>query len=135
MRRSVKNSINHSPMVIGKVRAWLKYVLQRLSDQEGNSFSRSLSVRSSRSRSSELVGVVAAPGRGYSDLEENAHRCAADEMDRPGHLQPVEEGLQVVDVVVEACSRSRGGWMRPWPRRSYMTTSMPDAANAGATVK
>ena len=48
VRCSVNDSINHWPMVIGKVRAWLKYLLDKLFDQEGSSRSSSLRKLSSR---------------------------------------------------------------------------------------
>src|ERR1700678_4295373 len=35
--RLMNDSISHPPMLIGKVRAWLKYVSEILSAQEGNS--------------------------------------------------------------------------------------------------
>ena len=35
----MNDSVDHRPMVIGKVRAWLKYLLDKLSDHEGNSCS------------------------------------------------------------------------------------------------
>src|SRR5208282_5104048 len=61
----VNDSVNHWPMVIGKVRAWLKYLPDRLFDQEGSNRSSSLVKRSSRESPSDPFVVVAAPGRGY----------------------------------------------------------------------
>src|SRR5277367_5955954 len=77
VRGSVTDFINHWPIVIGKVRAWLKYLLDRLFDQEGSRRSSSLRNRSSRDRPSEPFIVVSAPGKGYfnsrkSKLRNNA---------------------------------------------------------------
>jgi hypothetical protein len=33
----MNDSVDHKPMVIGSVRAWLKYLLDKLFDHEGNS--------------------------------------------------------------------------------------------------
>src|ERR1700677_2505809 len=44
---SMNNFVNHRPMVTGKVRAWLKYLLDKLFDQEGSDFSNPLRNRSS----------------------------------------------------------------------------------------
>src|SRR5258708_34270692 len=66
VRGSVNNSIDHWPMAIGKVRAWLKYLLDKLFDQEGSNRSKSRRKRSSRESPSEpLAAAVAAPGSGY----------------------------------------------------------------------
>jgi hypothetical protein len=63
-------------MVIGKVRAWLKYLLDKLFDQEGSSPSSSCRKLASRESPSEAFGA-AAPGNGYftfrkSKLRNNA---------------------------------------------------------------
>ena len=39
VRGSMDNFIDHRPMVTGNVRAWLKYLLDRLFDQEGSNLS------------------------------------------------------------------------------------------------
>src|SRR5271170_5631410 len=65
VRGSVDDSINHWPMLIGKVRAWLKYLLDKLFDQEGSKRSRSRRKRSSRESPSKPFAADAAPGSGY----------------------------------------------------------------------
>src|SRR5258708_34322969 len=77
VRGSVNNFINHWPIAIGKVRAWLKYLLDKLFDHEGSNRSRSRRKRSSRESPSESLAAVAAPGNGYvssrrSKLRNNA---------------------------------------------------------------
>src|SRR3954465_4288520 len=54
VRGSVNDFIGHSPILIGKVRAWLKYVLDKLFDHEGRNFSNAFNDRFSRARSFEL---------------------------------------------------------------------------------
>ena len=64
VRGSVNDFINHWPMLIGRVRAWLKYLLDKLFDQEGSNRSRSRRKCSSRESPSEPFAVVVAPGNG-----------------------------------------------------------------------
>ena len=61
---SMNDFVDHRPIVIGKVRAWLKYLLDRLFDHEGRSNSKPLRKLSRRERPSTSWAVVAAPGSG-----------------------------------------------------------------------
>ena len=40
VRGAVNDFVDHRPMLIGSVRAWLKYLLDKLSDHEGSNRSR-----------------------------------------------------------------------------------------------
>src|ERR1019366_5669212 len=66
---SMNDSVDHRPMVIGRVRAWLKYRFDRLLDHEGRSNSKPLRKLSRRERPSTSLALVAAstaaaPGNG-----------------------------------------------------------------------
>jgi hypothetical protein len=51
-------------MAIGKVRAWLKYLLDKLFDHEGSSVSSPVRNRSSWDKSSAALANTGDPGRG-----------------------------------------------------------------------
>src|ERR1035438_7395458 len=63
-RSSMNDSVDHKPTVIGKVRAWLKYRLDRLFDHEGSSSSSPLRKRSRRARPLAAFAASVPPGSG-----------------------------------------------------------------------
>src|SRR5271170_3350075 len=73
VRSSMTDPINHWPIVMGRVRAWLKYLLDKLFDHEGRSRSSSLRNRSSRESPSEPF-VAEAPGNGYFNSRKSKPR-------------------------------------------------------------
>ena len=60
---AVNDFIDHRPMLIGSVRAWLKYRLDKLSDHEGSSRSSPPRKLSSRMRPSESLALDGSPGK------------------------------------------------------------------------
>ena len=58
------DSVDHKPTVIGKMRAWLKYLLDRLLDQEGRRCSKPLRKRSRRTSPLAAFAMGFAPGSG-----------------------------------------------------------------------
>src|SRR3954451_3000487 len=60
IRGFVNDLVSHSPIVMGNVRAWLKYILDKLFDHEGRNFSKAFSDRFKRARSFELYCAGAA---------------------------------------------------------------------------
>jgi hypothetical protein len=77
---SVNDSIDHWPIVTGKVRAWLKYRLDKPLDHEGSKRSRFLRKSSSRASPSEAFAAVVAPGNGYCNLRRSKLRKDASEL-------------------------------------------------------
>src|SRR5580698_5645368 len=71
---SMNNFANHRPMVTGNVRAWLKYLLDKLFDQEGSNCSSPLRNRSSSVRPSVRFPTHEAPGNGYLNLRRSKPR-------------------------------------------------------------
>src|SRR5271155_3272313 len=71
---SVDDLIDHWPMVMGKVRAWLKYRLDRLFDQEGSTPSRSRRKRFRRESPAEPLALTALPDKGYFTLRRSKLR-------------------------------------------------------------
>lgn len=60
-------------MVIGNVRAWLKYLLDKLFDQEGNNPSNSRRKLASRESPLEAL-ATAVPGNGYFNFRKSKLR-------------------------------------------------------------
>jgi hypothetical protein len=73
VRFDIDDFVDHWPIVIGKVRAWLKYLLDKLFDQEGSSCSSPWRKLSSRASPSEPF-AAAAPGNGYFNLRRSKLR-------------------------------------------------------------
>src|ERR1700735_3321010 len=72
--RLMNDSVSHPPMLIGNVRAWLKYVSEILSAQEGKRFWVKRRVWSRCDCSSELDVVGALPGNGKSSFSRSNPR-------------------------------------------------------------
>src|ERR1700723_3450412 len=67
---------NHCPMVIGRVRAWLKYRLDKLFDQEGSSRPNS-NRKFARRESPSDAFVATTPGNGYFSFRKSKLRKSA----------------------------------------------------------
>src|SRR5580692_2497839 len=74
---AVNDSVSHRPTVIGNVRAWLKYLLDRLFDHEGNNSSKLIKQWASCARSSAPFATAAAPGSGYTIVRRSNPRSKA----------------------------------------------------------